>query len=115
MILVLKKTISVLWLGTQPIFELVPTGLGWLHTTLAMAGKAFITGNFNCIYHYTAELFPTTIRQFTLGSSVCMGAVGGLIAPYMGQTMVFLHLLIYCITTKKMDISKISLNQQTDN
>ena len=66
-----------------------------------MVGKAFITGNFACMYHYTAELFPTPVRQFTLESSVCVGAIGGIIAPFMGQSVVGVDFYSFDITYVK--------------
>ena len=70
------------------VTSFLKTGLVWLHTTLAMIGKAFITGALSCIYNYTAELFPTPCRQIIFGTTDIMANLGFFISPYMGQMMV---------------------------
>ena len=62
--------------------------LGWLSTTLSMIGKLFITAAFSSIYQYTAELFPTPVRQIVMGAGSTISSMSGMIAPFMGNVMV---------------------------
>lgn len=46
-------------------------------TTCAMIGKLFIAGSFAVIYNYSAELFPTPVRNSAMGlGSVCARLAG---------------------------------------
>ncbi|XP_047460358.1 solute carrier family 22 member 6-B isoform X2 [Mugil cephalus] len=48
---------------------------------LAMAGKFGITASFAVIYVYTAEIFPTVLRQTGIGVSCMFARMGGVLAP----------------------------------
>ncbi len=48
---------------------------------LAMIGKFAIAGSFALIYLYTAELFPTQIRNTGTGLSTIGARLGGILAP----------------------------------
>lgn len=52
-------------------------------TTLAMTGKFCILSTFLAIYVFTAELFPTVIRNIGVGVSSMMARVGAILAPYI--------------------------------
>jgi len=52
-------------------------------TTLAMIGKFCILSTFLAIYIFTAELFPTVIRNIGVGVSSMMARVGAILAPYI--------------------------------
>ena len=54
----------------------------WL-ITLAMIGKMCITSTYAIIYVFTAELFPTVVRNVAVGSSSMIARVGGAVAPYI--------------------------------
>jgi len=54
---------------------------GILRTSLAMAGKLFAAGNFSVVYMYTAEIYPTTIRNTAIGACSFAGRVGAVMAP----------------------------------
>ena len=64
-------------------------------TALAIIGKAGATTAFTGIYIYTAELFPTEIRNMALGACSLAARVGAIIAVYAGRSMV--RLLLYCV------------------
>uniref|UniRef100_A0A4W5N696 Si:dkey-166k12.1 n=1 Tax=Hucho hucho TaxID=62062 RepID=A0A4W5N696_9TELE len=59
----------------------VPTDHPNLLTGLAMVGKFGITASFAVIYVYTAEIFPTVLRQTGIGVSSMFARVGGVLAP----------------------------------
>ncbi|XP_038580387.1 solute carrier family 22 member 13 isoform X2 [Micropterus salmoides] len=50
-------------------------------TGLAMVGKFGITASFAVIYVYTAEIFPTVLRQTGIGVSCMFARMGGVLAP----------------------------------
>jgi len=50
-----------------------------------MVGKVGASGGFSMAYVYTAELFPTVIRNAGMGSSSAIARVGGMIAPYIAD------------------------------
>ena len=53
----------------------------WALITLTMIGKFGITSAFVIIYVYSAELFPTIIRNIGMGSASFFARIGGIIAP----------------------------------
>ncbi|XP_034238416.1 organic cation transporter protein [Thrips palmi] len=61
---------------------LVPANTDWLVITLAMIGKMTITASYGTLYIFTAEQFPTVIRNVGLGAASTSARVGGVLAPY---------------------------------
>ncbi|CAH1251989.1 SLC22A5 [Branchiostoma lanceolatum] len=61
----------------------IPKHLGWMTTTLAMTGKFMITATFSIIYIFSAEIFPTVVRQIGIGMSSMSARVGGMVAPFV--------------------------------
>ncbi|XP_034096738.1 solute carrier family 22 member 13 [Gymnodraco acuticeps] len=59
----------------------VPQDYPHVQTGLAMVGKFGITASFAVIYVYTAEIFPTVLRQTGLGVSCMFARMGGVLAP----------------------------------
>lgn len=55
----------------------------WLKVTCAMLAKLVITSSYGTIYVFTAEQFPTVIRNVGLGASSTFARVGGVVAPYI--------------------------------
>lgn len=54
-----------------------------------MIGKLTITSSYGAIYVFTAEQFPTVIRNVGLGASSTFARIGGVIAPHV------IHLVIH--------------------
>ncbi|AWP04906.1 putative organic cation transporter protein-like [Scophthalmus maximus] len=54
-------------------------------TGLAMVGKFGITASFAVIYVYTAEIFPTVLRQTGIGVSCMFARMGGVLAPLINM------------------------------
>ncbi|GFG35119.1 hypothetical protein Cfor_09607 [Coptotermes formosanus] len=50
-------------------------------TTIVMIGKFFIAGSFAIIYNYTAELFPTVVRNTALGAGSMGARLSGALTP----------------------------------
>ncbi|XDV34892.1 hypothetical protein PO909_004988 [Leuciscus waleckii] len=59
----------------------VPADSPHIRTGLAMVGKFGITASFAIIYIYSAELFPTVLRQTGIGVSSMFARMGGVLAP----------------------------------
>jgi len=50
---------------------------------MALAAKFFVFISFSAVYVYSAELFPTTIRNIGMGSSTSAGRIGSFTSPYI--------------------------------
>lgn len=61
----------------------VPKDMTWLIITLSMFGKFCITASYAVIYVFTAEIFPTVVRNVGVGSSSMVARIGGALAPYV--------------------------------
>ncbi|XP_046582090.1 organic cation transporter-like protein [Haliotis rubra] len=58
---------------------------GWTLIAITMAGKLGATVAFSVIYIFSAELFPTTLRQSAMGSCCLFEGVAGMVAPYIAD------------------------------
>ncbi|KAM9737184.1 solute carrier family 22 member 13-like [Menidia menidia] len=63
----------------------IPADLPNAQTALAMIGKFGITASFAVIYVYTAEIFPTVVRQTGIGVSSMFARMGGVLAPVINM------------------------------
>ena len=52
-----------------------------LTTTLAMLGRSGIAGGWAAAQVFSAEVFPTVVRNIGVGSSSMAARVGGIVAP----------------------------------
>uniref|UniRef100_A0A8W8JJK5 Organic cation transporter protein n=1 Tax=Magallana gigas TaxID=29159 RepID=A0A8W8JJK5_MAGGI len=64
--------------------------LQWLTTTLAMIGKLGSAAAFAVIYVFSAELYPTVVRNAGMGASSCCARIGGILAPYVADSGVLI-------------------------
>ncbi|XP_062576017.1 organic cation transporter protein-like [Saccostrea cucullata] len=62
----------------------------WLTTTLAMIGKLGSAAAFAVIYVFSAELYPTVVRNAGMGASSCCARIGGILAPYVADSGVLI-------------------------
>lgn len=62
---------------------LVPEEHNWLIVFCAMFGKMAITSSYGTVYIFTAEQFPTPVRNVGLGASSMVARFGGILAPYI--------------------------------
>ena len=54
---------------------------------LALIGKCCITGAFDTIYVWSAEIYPTVVRNSGMGSSSAVARVGSMLAPYIAKSV----------------------------
>ncbi|XP_061473047.1 organic cation/carnitine transporter 2-like isoform X2 [Rhineura floridana] len=75
---------AVLFLGGCVLLfiQLVPTYLSVVSITLMMIGKFGITSSFSMVYVYTAELYPTVVRNMGVGASSMASRFGSILSPY---------------------------------
>ncbi|XP_042633308.1 solute carrier family 22 member 6-A-like [Cyprinus carpio] len=59
----------------------IPDDQSIVRTVLAMVGKFGITASLSIVYIYSAEVFPTVIRQNGIGMGSMCARAGGVIAP----------------------------------
>lgn len=57
----------------------------WTTVVLANVGKFGVSAAFAIIYVWSAELFPTMVRNSGMGSSSMMARVGGMLSPYIAD------------------------------
>ncbi|XP_022617973.1 solute carrier family 22 member 5-like isoform X1 [Seriola dumerili] len=72
--------------------RLIPANLIYFAITLEMIGKFAVTTTFAIVYAYTAELYPTVLRNTALGACSMASRIGSIIAPY------FIYLRSYSIS-----------------
>uniref|UniRef100_A0A5F8GK35 SVOP like n=1 Tax=Monodelphis domestica TaxID=13616 RepID=A0A5F8GK35_MONDO len=49
--------------------------------------RALVSANFNTIYIYTAEVYPTTMRALGMGISGSLCRIGAMVAPFISQVL----------------------------
>uniref|UniRef100_A0A8C9RD68 Solute carrier family 22 member 6 n=1 Tax=Scleropages formosus TaxID=113540 RepID=A0A8C9RD68_SCLFO len=67
--------------GVCIAINLFVPNMGVFRTVVAVLGKGLAEASFTTIYLYTAELYPTVVRQNGLGYVSCMGRLGVSMAP----------------------------------
>ena len=74
---------SVPWVGAFT-YSLPFASPEWyyLSTVLVMVGKFGITAAFAMVYVYTAELYPTVVRNMGMGVSSTASRLGSILSPY---------------------------------
>lgn len=60
----------------------IPSDQELLLVMLTMLGKMAITSGYGTIYVFSAEQFPTVIRNVTLGAASMAARIGGILAPF---------------------------------
>ncbi|XP_004610019.2 organic cation/carnitine transporter 2 [Sorex araneus] len=75
---------AALFLGGSVLLfvQLVPADLYYLATILVMVGKFGVTAAFSMVYVYTAELYPTVVRNMGVGVSSTASRLGSIVSPY---------------------------------
>ncbi|XP_046616201.1 uncharacterized protein LOC124303246 [Neodiprion virginianus] len=78
---------SCMWLVAITLLStfFVPTDMGWLVITLSMIGKLIISISYTTISVFTAEQFPTVLRNTGVGTCSAMARLGGVVAPMINE------------------------------
>ena len=63
----------------------VPPNLPAVTSVLSCLGKLGTSAAFALIYLYSAEMFPTEVRNTSLGTCSMVARVGGFLAPYIAS------------------------------
>ena len=82
----------------------VPSSLPLLMSVLSCVGKLGSSAAFSLIYLYSAEMFPTAVRNTALGTCSMVARVGGLLSPYIAalgssKESTYVPFLIFGIST----------------
>uniref|UniRef100_A0A3Q0SCT4 Major facilitator superfamily (MFS) profile domain-containing protein n=1 Tax=Amphilophus citrinellus TaxID=61819 RepID=A0A3Q0SCT4_AMPCI len=93
------SVICVLLLGGVSLYfiQLVPRGLSYLSIALEMLGKFGITTGTALMFAYTAELYPTVVRNTATGMCTTVSRVGSCIAPFLLKLGEYFKYLPYII------------------
>ncbi|XP_035522572.1 solute carrier family 22 member 4 [Morone saxatilis] len=74
------------------LIQLIPGDMIYVAITLEMMGKFAVTTAFAIVYAYTAELYPTVLRNTAVGACSMASRIGSIIAPY------FIYLRSYSVS-----------------
>uniref|UniRef100_A0A8C1K3T9 Solute carrier family 22 member 13b n=1 Tax=Cyprinus carpio TaxID=7962 RepID=A0A8C1K3T9_CYPCA len=82
---------AVLLLGGTAclVIPLIPAGYPVIVTVIAVIGKFSLAASFTIVYVYTAELYPTVVRQNGVGLNSMCARVAGILAPLIGLLDVY--------------------------
>ncbi|CAL1299082.1 unnamed protein product [Larinioides sclopetarius] len=73
---------------------IIPKDPTWMIAALILAGKFCVTASFCILYIFTAEIFPTTVRNAGLGLASVSGQIGSLASPFMRELGKAVHPLV---------------------
>jgi OCT family organic cation transporter-like MFS transporter 4/5 len=57
----------------------------WTLLVLSNLGKLGASAGFSIIYLFSAELYPTVVRNSMMGASSMVARLGGIVSPYIAQ------------------------------
>ncbi|XP_036374339.1 putative transporter SVOPL [Megalops cyprinoides] len=84
-----RKTSMVILLICSGIFFMLllvcTTMFGF--TVLLFLLRSLVSMNFNVVYIYTAEVYPTAVRSIGMGFCTSFSRIGGMIAPFIAQVL----------------------------
>ncbi|KAM8764994.1 solute carrier family 22 member 4 isoform 2-T2 [Rhynchonycteris naso] len=83
--------------GVLLLIQLVPADYRLLSIGLVMLGKFGITSAFSMLYVFTAELYPTLVRNMAVGLTSMASRVGSIIAPYFVYLGAYNRVLPYIL------------------
>ena len=81
----LSMFIAAIALMSTIIPKLLKTDQLWVSTLLSNIGKLGVTADWAVVYFFTAELFPTSMRNAIVGFCSTVGRFGALVSPYIGN------------------------------
>uniref|UniRef100_A0AAR2JDU2 Major facilitator superfamily (MFS) profile domain-containing protein n=1 Tax=Pygocentrus nattereri TaxID=42514 RepID=A0AAR2JDU2_PYGNA len=90
-----KSSMIILLLLSAIFFMLVnicTTMFGF--TVLLFLLRSLVSMNFNVVYIYTAEVYPTSVRSIGMGFCTSFSRIGGMIAPFIAQVLMSKSVLL---------------------
>ncbi|XP_068187605.1 solute carrier family 22 member 4-like [Antennarius striatus] len=69
--------------GVLPLIQFIPKTLHYVALALEMTGKFGFTMAFGVVYVYTAEIYPTVLRNVGMGMCSSAARIGSITAPYV--------------------------------
>ncbi|KAM9436462.1 solute carrier family 22 member 13b [Clarias gariepinus] len=86
-----KSQSAALFLGGTACLVIlaIPSEYPIAVTVIAVVGKFSLAASFTIVYVYTAELYPTVVRQNGAGLNAMFARVGGILAPLIGLLEVY--------------------------
>ncbi|XP_076444776.1 organic cation transporter protein-like [Babylonia areolata] len=82
---------GVACLLTIPTVMYLPQDYQWVTTALAMLGKMGVSSSFAIIYLFSAELYPTVLRNFAVGSGSVFARIGSMLSPYIADLALYME------------------------
>ncbi|MBZ3884214.1 Solute carrier family 22 member 4 [Sciurus carolinensis] len=83
--------------GVLLLIQLVPADYYFVSIGLVMLGKFGVTSAFSMLYVFTAELYPTMVRNMAVGVTSMASRVGSIIAPYFVYLGAYNRVLPYIL------------------
>ncbi|ELK03113.1 Solute carrier family 22 member 4 [Pteropus alecto] len=83
--------------GVLLLIQWVPADYNFLSIGLVMLGKFGVTSAFSMLYVFTAELYPTLVRNMAVGITSMASRVGSIIAPYFVYLGAYNRVLPYIL------------------
>lgn len=83
-----RMSLTALQLAAAVVFMMLivcSTMLGF--TVLLFLLRSLVSMNFNVVYIYTAEVYPTAARSLGMGFCTSFSRIGGMIAPFIAQVL----------------------------
>lgn len=80
----------------------------------ALGGRFCISASYSVLYVYSAELFPTVVRNAGMGVSSLSARIGGMAAPFivlLGDHQVSLPMLVFALTALFAGIAGLKLHE----
>ncbi|XP_029901793.1 putative transporter SVOPL isoform X2 [Myripristis murdjan] len=83
-----KMSLSFLQLMAAVVFMLLNICTSMFgFTVLLFLLRSLVSMNFNVVYIYTAEVYPTVARSLGMGFCTSFSRIGGMIAPFIAQVL----------------------------
>lgn len=83
-------------------------------TITALGGRFCISASFAVLYVYSAELFPTVVRNAGMGISSLSARVGGMVAPFivlLGEQSILIPMFLFACTALFAAIAGLKLHE----
>uniref|UniRef100_A0A7N8XV18 Solute carrier family 22 member 5 n=1 Tax=Mastacembelus armatus TaxID=205130 RepID=A0A7N8XV18_9TELE len=80
---VLLSSFLVIGGGVLLLIQFIPRTLQYVAVALEMTGKFGFTMAFSIVYIYTAEIYPTVLRNIGMGLCSSAARIGSITAPYV--------------------------------